>query len=202
VVNISCANDNPACEPPAAFPPGGGYSSPLITTTATALTYPAKLYELDGNGAPAIEIPCLAPCSPGGSVFQFAVPPRAAGGAPARRFVVMTMIGQVSNLWPRDSNQDAVPPFSDSSENGVRYTGRRQFYGSGCTNWSPNFAYCQQRTVRTQYRALTYATLTFATPTTSNYATAPTAQVIPLEATPYRKREGNLGWATNEGVLP
>jgi hypothetical protein len=206
-VNIKCydldGNWNPACDPVASFPPGGGYSptSP-ITTTATALTFPVKLFELDGAGAPAIEIPCLPPCSAGGSVFKFAVPPRAAGGAAARRFVVMTMIGQVSNLWPKDNQHDALPPFSDSSVSGVRYTGKSQFFSSGCGKYSPGMAYCQERWQRTQYRALTYAGLDFAEPTMSRYATAATAQLAPVEATIPLERSKALDWVTSEGALP
>ena len=206
-VNIKCSdldgNWNPACDPPAAFPPGGGYSpiSP-ITTTATALTFPVKLFELDAAGAPATEIPCLAPCSAGGSVFKFAVPPRAAGGAAARRFVVMTMIGQVSNLWPKDNHHNALPPFSDSSVNGVRYTGKSQFFSSGCGKYSPGMAYCQERWQREQYRALTYASLDFTGPTKSSYATAATAQLAPVEATLPLERRPTSGWSTSEGALP
>ncbi|HSK01402.1 MAG TPA: hypothetical protein VK932_09180 [Kofleriaceae bacterium] len=192
---------NPACDPMAAFPPGGGYSSGPITTTATALTFPVKLFELDGAGAPATEIPCLPPCSPVGSVFKFAVPPRAAGG-PARRFVVMTMIGQVSNLWPKDGNQNAAPPFSDFSIQGGRYTGRYQFFSSGCGKYGPGMATCQERWQRTQYRALTDARLDFATQTIARYATAATVQLVPVEIIPSLTREADSGWDTAEGILP
>ena len=208
-VTIKCfdsANEwNPACDPVADFPPGGGYSpaSP-ITTTATALTFPVKLFELNGAGVPTTEIPCLAPCSPADSVFKFAVPPRAAGGAAARRFIAMTMIGQVSNLWPKDGNQNALPPFIDSSINGVRYTGKSQFFSSGCGigKYSPGMAYCHERWQRTQYRALKYARLDFAGPTESTYATAATAQLAPIEAAPVLKRRPLLYWATSESALP
>jgi hypothetical protein len=194
---------NPACDPPAAFPPGGGYSPPApITTTATALTFPVKLFELDGAGAPATEIPCLAPCSAGGSVFKFAVPPRAAGGAAARRFIVMTMIGQVSNLWPKDNNQNASPPFSDSSIHGVRYTGALQFFSSGCGKYSPGMAFCQERWQRTQYRALTDASLDFGEATVSSYATAAVAHLAPVEAALSLERNLDRDWATSEGALP
>ena len=193
---------NPACDPPAGFPPGGGYSSSRITTTATALAFPAKLFELDGAGVPVTEIPCLAPCSAGGSVFKFAVPPRAAGGAAARRFIVMTMIGQVSNLWPRDGNQSATQPFVDLSVGGVRYTGKSQFFSSGCGKYSTGMAFCQERWQRTQYRALTYARLDFQEFTKSTYATAATAQLSPVEATPQLSRNQSLFWETQEGTLP
>jgi hypothetical protein len=205
MVSTNCGPEhdpNPACESPADFPPGGGYSSSRITTTATALAFPAKLFELDGAGVPAAEIPCLAPCSAGGSVFKFAVPPRATGGAAARRFVVMTMIGQVSNLWPKDSIRNATQPFIDSSIAGVRYTGKSQFFSSGCGKKSPDGKYCHERWQRTQYRALTYARLDFGGATLSTYATASTAQLSPVEAIPQLGRSAPLFWEAQEGTLP
>ena len=82
----------------------GSGSAPVTT-----LHFPVKLFELVG-GVPATEIPCLAPCPSSGTVFRFAIPPRPSGGQPARAFRVMTMIGQVSGLWPR-----ATPPFEDTA---------------------------------------------------------------------------------------
>ena len=195
-------NWNPACDPPGPFP-SGGYLSPLITTTANTLTFPAKLYELDSAGAPTAEIPCLAPCRADDSVFTFAVPPRAAGAA-ARRFVVMTMVGQVTNLWPSDSYSGAAAPFFDTSVSGVRYTGKSQFNSSGCTRYSvtQTSTRCVERTQRIQYRALSYAKLDFATATTSTYATAATAQLAPIEATSLLIRGPSLNWVTSEGALP
>ena len=114
----------------------------------------------------------------------------------------MTMIGQVSNLWPKDNHQDATPPFTDSSIHGFRYTGKLQFFSSGCGKYSPGMAFCQERWQRTQYRALTYASLRFSTATLSTYATAAAAHLVPAEVTPLHRREANLGWSTTEGVLP
>ncbi len=203
-VTIDCGppeDPNPACDPVASFPPGGGYASPLITPPATTnLMFPVKLYELDGAGIPTTEIPCLAPCSVSGSVFKFAVPPRAVGG-PARRFIVMTMIGQVRNLWPTDANQNATQPFADLSVNGVRYTGRSQFFSSGCGLYGPGMATCKERWQKTQYRALTYAKLDFASDTRTTYATAATAQLAPAPATNLNRAQGHF-WETFEGALP
>ncbi|HWO20496.1 MAG TPA: hypothetical protein VNO30_17120 [Kofleriaceae bacterium] len=205
--NIDCFTGpdnewNPACDPPAGFPPGGGYKSPRIPTTVNTLTFPAKLFELDGAGVPAAEIPCLAPCSASDSVFKFAVPPRAAGGAAARRFVVMTMIGQVSILWPTDGNHNATQPFLDASISGVRYTGKSPFFSSGCGKYSPGMAFCQERWQRTQYRALKYARLDFTSTTATTYATAATLQSEPVIAIPLLKRPKELFWETEEDPLP
>ncbi len=114
----------------------------------------------------------------------------------------MTMIGQVSNLWPRDQNQEALPPFSDSSVNGVRYTGKHQFSSSGCGKYSAGMAYCQERWQRTQYRALTHARLDFTKDTKTLYATTAMPQITPGEATLSRTRFKSLGWGTFEGTLP
>jgi hypothetical protein len=202
-VSINCydadGNWNPSCDQPTWFPSAEYYSSPT-TTSATTLTFPAKLYELDGNGVPTTEIPCLAPCLASGSVFKFAVPPRAAGAA-ARRFVIMTMIGQVSNLWP---GADVSPPFFDASLGGVRYTGKTQWSSTGCTKLYVTQAYtrCLERTQRIQYRALTYARLNFDRQTKTAYATAATPQITPVEARSPLYRDSNSGWETSEGPLP
>jgi hypothetical protein len=188
-----------ACDPPAAFP-GGEYTSPLVTVTQP-VNIPAKLYEVDGAGVPTTEIPCLAPCSAGDSVFRFAVPPRVAGG-PARSFVIMTMIGQVTTLWPKDGNQPAVAPFFDSSVNGVRYTGKQQFSSSGCTKLNPSLTKCVERTSRTQYRALIRARLELSNHAITSYSTAVTLQITPIEATLPKTRDQALGWETLEGALP
>jgi len=188
-----------ACDQPLPFP-SGEYISSAVTTTQS-VDVPAKLYELNGAGVPAIEIPCLAPCDVHGSVFKFAVPPRAAG-APARRFVVMTMIGQVTTLWPSDGNQQAVAPFTDSSVAGVRYTGRLQFSNSGCTLLNVTRQRCVERTTKTQYRVLTYAKLNFSNNTLTSYATAATPQIAPMETTLPQTRLSSLGWETSEGALP
>jgi hypothetical protein len=114
----------------------------------------------------------------------------------------MTMIGQVSNLWPRDGTYSATQPFIDSDINGVRYTGKSPFFSSGCGKYSTGMAFCQERWQRTQYRALTYARLDFQASTESTYATAATAQISPVEATPQLARQHSFFWETQEGTLP
>jgi hypothetical protein len=183
--------------------PSEAYLLSKENTNPQPVDVTAKLYELDGAGVPATEIPCLAPCSASGSVFKFAVPPRAAG-APARRFVVMTMLGQVTNLWPGDNSYPAaaVAPFSDSSVNGVRYTGKQQWSSSGCNKTDSTYTRCVERITRIQYRALTHARLGFSGDTSTSYATAATAQLTPVEATNLLQRKETVIWDTIEGPLP
>jgi hypothetical protein len=207
-VSFSCgppSNPNPACDGVEDFPsPVTGYTSATVTTTEQTLTFPAKLYETDTAGTPIAEIPCLAPCSPSDTVFKFAVPPRGASGAPARRFKVMTMIGPVSALWPSDGTWPASPPFSDDSINGVRYTGREQFQSTGCSLRNSSQTACIRETTRIQYRALTLVGLDFANDTSSSYATAATAQLAPKQAIPPFSRTSTISWSTSEpdGTLP
>lgn len=203
-VQIGCGseeNPNPACDGAYDFP-SQPYTSSVIATTVTSLTFPVKLYELNAAGVPTTEIPCLAPCSPGGTVFRFTVPPRAPGGAPARRFVAMTMIGQVSNLWPSDSVKGAAPPFYDTSMGSTRYTGREQFSSTGCVQRNAIGTACIRYIRRAQYRALTYARLDFGSETRSAYATAPTALLAPTEIAIPVLRLTEKNWVTSEGALP
>lgn len=188
-----------ACDQPALFP--SGQHSSLDATATQAVDMPAKLYELDGAGVPTTEIPCLAPCQASDSVFKFAVPPRAAG-APARKFVVMTMIGQVTTLWPTETNWSAVAPFSDSSVIGVRYTGKHQFSSNGCTKLNLTGTRCMERTSRTQYRALMHARLDFSDNTLTSYTTTATPEIAPTEFSGLQIRDSSLRWETYEGVLP
>lgn len=202
IVGIECYdaedNWNPACNQAQSFPSAGYVSSP-VTTGVTAV-FPVRLYELDAAGAPMIEVPCLAPCSPGGGVFRFAVPPRIAGG-PARRFVAMTMVGQVVNLWPSDGASQASAPFSDTVVNGVRYTGKTQFNSSGCSKLTSTERRCIERITRIQYRALRSASLRFGSFTEVIHATAPTALLAPAVVTSFQRPQ-NPAWSTQEGSLP
>lgn len=203
-VNIPCGseeNPNSACEGAADFPSQGGTYGPY-PTPATNLVFPAKLYELDAAGAPTAEIPCLAPCVSTDEVFKFAVPPRIPGGAPARRFVVMTMIGQVSALWPSgDGVLQAAPPFSDTSVAGVRYTGRQQFFSTGCLQKNASQTACIRRITRIQYRALTHAALDFIEETETFYATAAAAQLVPSQVAHLVRNRMN-DWVASEASLP
>jgi hypothetical protein len=185
-----------------------------MTTPETSLHFPAKVFELV-NGAPATELPCLAPCPPSGRVFRFAIPPRASGSQPARAFRVMTMIGSISALRPRDGNHEASPPFEDTAitwTNGSRVTTTTRFTGivdhsnvperTGCVRHDPNDPdVCEQEGTFVPYRALRSAALTFSDRTLTSYKTAVTTSQPPaLVGDKYRR--GDQGWATAEGVLP
>jgi hypothetical protein len=191
------------------------YTSPMpaVSVEQPNLSYPVKVFEVVG-GAPATEIPCLAPCPPSGSVFQFALPPRATGSQPARVFRVMTMIGQVAALWPRDGDHTASPPFADETitwtNPGTNETTMTRLTGlvdhavvperTGCVRPIPGG--CLRQGTLVPYRALRYATMTFATNTRSEYATAAAAALTPVQAAPIRTRLAGDHWTSSEGVLP
>jgi hypothetical protein len=209
---VTSATCGDACNIPAEGPM---YSSPTIPNEATTLHFPAKVFELVA-GVPTTEIPCLAPCPPSGSVFKFAIPPRASGGQPARAFRVMTMIGQISSLYPTDQFYTASPPFEDTAitwTNGSGVTTTTRFTGivdysndpnrTGCVKfvYTPTGRVCTQEGTLVPYRALRSATLTFSGATSTRYQTAATANQSPDFAA-VKTRDPNLGWATAESVLP
>lgn len=200
-VSIKCPEDNPdPCIATAPFPSAGYTGS--SSNNANTLLFPVKVYEVGGNGAIGGQVTCLGPCSPSQTTFTFAIPPRAAGGA-ARRFVAMTMIQQVTGLWPSDGTRPATAPFSDTSINGVRYTGQQQFSSTGCTSsaFVQGIMYCKQRTTRVQYRALTNVSLAINSDMYSDYATAATPDLSPMPAAPQASR-GLGSWTKQEGTLP
>ena len=202
------------CEPnctDAAEGPTFSLAQPM-TTPETSLHFPAKVFELV-NGAPATELPCLAPCPLSGSVFRFAIPPRASGGQPARAFRVMTMIGPISALRPRDGNHEAPPPFEDTAitwTNGSGVTTTTRLTGivdrsnvperTGCVRRNASGT-CTQEGTFVPYRALRTAALTFSDRTITLYETAVTASQPPA-LVGNRLRSPDLGWATSESVLP
>jgi hypothetical protein len=212
--NVTAATCGDACNIPVEGPT---YSSPTIPNEATTLHFPVKVFELVA-GVPTTEVPCLAPCPPSGTTFKFAIPPRPSGGQPARAFRVMTMIGQISSLYPTDQFYQAAPPFEDAAitwTSGSGVTTTTRFTGSvgysndpnrtGCVKFvfPPNGPpVCTQEGTLVPYRALRSATLTFSSNTNTLYETAATASQIPARAHPDRTREAKLSWATSEGALP
>ena len=188
---------------------------PAVSIEMTALPFPVKVFELTG-GVPTTEIPCLAPCPSSGTVFKFAIPPRPSGGQPARAFRVMTMIGQVSALWPRDGQEHpAFPPFEDAAitwTDGAGATTTTDLTGivdrsyhaerTGCVKrMTGPTGTCLQVGTLVPYQALRSATLTFSGPTRTRYETAATASQPPAFAKE-NLRDANLGWTTSEGPLP
>jgi hypothetical protein len=195
---------------------GSEYTSPIHSTEAVTLHFPAKVFELVG-GVPTTEIPCLAPCPPSGTAFKFAIPPRPSGGQPARVFRVMTMIGQVSGLYPQHGEM-VYPPFEDTAitwTNGSGVTTTTRFTGivdyssdpnrTGCVNsvYPPNAPpVCTQEGTLVPYRALRSATLTFADRTRTRYETAATVNQTPALARSDKLRDSSMSWTTSEGELP
>jgi hypothetical protein len=148
-----------------------------------------------------------------GTAFKFALPPRPSGGQPARAFRVMTMIGQVSNLWPRDQFQPASPPFEDTaitwtdasnSTKTTRFTGivdhSNPMNHTGCVTRDTSGT-CTQHGTLVPYRALRSATLTFSGSTLAEYLTAATVNQAPARVA-VKGRSVDLGWTTSESVLP
>jgi hypothetical protein len=194
------------------------YTSPMpaVSVDEADLKFPVRVFELVG-GVPTTEIPCIAPCPLSGSVFKFAIPGRATGGQPTRVFRVMTMIGPVSGLRPRDSVQPADPPFFDDeissthTTTGITTTARitgivdRSVVPerTGCVKPGPGGS-CQKQGTIVPYRALRYATLTFSGSTISEYFTAATAALAPEQAALDKGRpaDPSNNWTTSEGLLP
>jgi hypothetical protein len=210
--NVTPANCGSSCNTPLH---GDEYTSAPSAPQATTLHFPAKVFELV-NGQPITEIPCLAPCPSSGTVFKFAIPPRAGGGQPARAFRVMTMIGQISELWPRDGVQHKeVQPFEDAAitwadDNGYETTTRltgKVYYSNdpaytGCVKFVGDV--CVSVGTVVPYLALRSAELTFTTRTITRYETAATATLAPALARPDKSREAvpANNWTTSESVLP
>lgn len=184
------AGSQPTCDPDAendpcdttTLPPAGvaPYNSVDVLANPN-VDFPVRLFEINSVGSPAVEIPCLAPCPLSGQSFKFAVPPRAGGNAPARQFIIMSMIGQVTSLWPTDSNRPAGPQFHDSSLGigGITYTGKEHFFDTGCKQRNPNGTKCISRNKVWQYRRLVHVKLQLMSLVASTYRTAPTLQLDP-----------------------
>jgi len=197
----------------------GAVSGPLYTSSPsdppmpsehplTSLAFPVKVFELDGSLHPATEVPCIV-CGVGDR-WKFAIPPRpvgTSGALPPRRFKVMTMIGQVAELWPSDSNFPATPPFADAGLNGIAFTGRVSPAVDGCTSHNirtlpdgTRLDTCTRVAHITPYRALKAVHLRTTAGTMSTYATAPTSTGTPtLAATSLTPL---LLWDRTEATLP
>jgi len=208
--NIDCT-EGPGIVPPAICEgpaTGPSYTSSPSNVSITSLGFPVKVFELDGSGQPATEVPCLV-CGIADQ-WKFAIPPRpgsASGPLPARRFKAMTMIGQVSALWPSDASFPASPPFVDAAlTSTVNITGRISPTSTGCTAHTirilPNgteLDKCTQVTSITPYRALTQVSIN-TDPVKATYATAPTSSSTPANVVGNKIPE--LSWSVSEGALP
>jgi hypothetical protein len=179
------------------------------------LQFPIKVFELV-NGQPTLELPCLAPCSLSDRVFKFELPPRLTGGHSARAFRVMTMIGQITGLWPRDFDHIAPPPFVDdgivwTNANNettlTRLTGlidTRYFpQRTGCVSFGTvnGVRYCRQLGTMVPYQVLIEAILTFSQRTSTRYETAAATDSTPATVGE-RERRASENWTTSEGDMP
>jgi hypothetical protein len=210
--NINCT-EHPDTPPPAICePPDTGptyQSAPATEIAFTNVSFPARVFELDSNLAPATEVPCLV-CGTNDH-WKFALPPRAGstgGSQPPRRFKLMTMVGQVSGLWPTDSNFPATQPFADTALNGISFTGKRAASNQGCTAHSTRtlpdgttLDTCTRVSTLTPYRALTAVHLRIAGIVTALYATSATQSVPPSNVVT-RQSPDNVVWDSSEGTLP
>jgi hypothetical protein len=208
-VSIDCTDDPDNPPPSLCRGPSSGpvyVSAPPVEIPITSLAFPVKVFELDGSLAPATEIPCLV-CGLGDR-WKFAIPPRPVGSAlPPRRFKVMTMIGQVSVLWPSDGNFSAIAPFADTSLNGIAFTGRIGATTEGCTNHSihtlpdgTRLDTCTRVARITPYRALTALHLRMPGFINSTYTTAPASTTATTN--PVFRSTSNIAWDRVEGALP
>jgi hypothetical protein len=213
-VSIDCTDfgdgpPDPLCKGPTAGPT---YSSAnLGDQPISGLSFPVKVFELDGSLHPAIEVPCLVCGGDGGDRWKFAIPPRpvdASGSLPPRRFKVMTMISQVSLLWPSDSNFPATAPFVDTSLNNQPFTGRLSPTSDGCTSHNirtlpdgTRLDTCTRVSHITPYRALTQVRLNTLDRFQSTYATAPTSASTPENATQPQQSQ-SFNWDSSAAALP
>jgi hypothetical protein len=136
-------------------------------------------------------------------------------------FRVMTMIGQVSGLWPQDGDHILAPPVTLTDEEitwtntvtletrTTRLTGIVDHTvvpeHTGCVKYFMVGGSCHKQGTIVPYRALRYAALTFTTNTKSQYATAATATLTPVQATPEKIRDAfdtANNWSRSKSVLP
>jgi hypothetical protein len=189
-------------------PTGGpSFESPTLNaTTVNTLNFPARVFELDATGAPTTELPCLVcGAQEAGTMrlsWKFAIPPRS--GAGARRFKIMTMIGQASGLWPQDMAHPVSPPFVDTAFGGHPFTGAVGVSDVGCStilraaDGTPEICIATRRV--TAYRALKEVHVVGGDMGTS-YRTAPTPQLHPATAAA-DSRLPPFSWTTTAATLP
>ncbi len=105
-----------------------------------------------------------------------------------RKFVAMTMVGQIQALYPQNGSYPSAGPFSDFTVGSTRLTGKVDRAFSGCTQFAvvAGNTYCKQITSGTYYRALTRVTVILGSQPSSASATSATSAIAPsLMATSY-----------------
>jgi len=203
-VNIDCdANpDDADCQQVLSPPIYNGTDSPAVS----GLVYPVRVYQLDAAGVPATQIPCLGGCADTDAVFRFALPPRGPG-APPLRFLVMSMVGQITALWPQDGSHPAAAPFSDLVVSGTDLTGDFEGFPEGCSKFALLLGVlrCREVTSYVAYRALTAVSFSLGTssPLKTTYATSAGLTTSATDATGSTLVTSNpFLWTTTEGTLP
>jgi hypothetical protein len=207
-INVDCSDSTTGdCANVPVHPEIADGANPAIPTSGmqepvavNGLQFPVQVYLLDVNGVPTTQILCME-CQDTDATFRFAIPSRLRGG-PALRFLVMSMVDQVTQLQPQDSNHilDTRTMFSDVTINPmlpalpVRITGFTLASISGCSHFD-SMAHCRERTTYKPYRALTSAALIISAGFLSTaYQTSATTDIQPVEATPPKRT--NTGWST------
>jgi hypothetical protein len=210
-VHVDCT-DNPDNPPPAVCT-SGTISYLSTETRGQNVNNPSifvKVFELDGNQLPTTELSCQT-CGVSGH-WKFAIPARpgsASAPSPPRRFKVMTMIGQIAQLWPTDTSFPALPPFRDTALNGVVFTGLSGPAHDQCIQHSTHqlpdgttIDTCTRVATFTPFRALIRATLTVGGRTTSQYSTAPTQTANPVPVIQFPKSVTDFPWISQQTRLP
>lgn len=214
-VSVSCGVEVPEPGNPCYAPPSNDYTSPTLTLQQSTLAFPVRVFEVGANGYPTSEVPCVAPCPANGASFKFAIPPRAAGNAPAKRYKAMAMIGKVASLRPTDGTRPAAPPYVDAALGppaGPRITGtiapplgvfcvRSRIVSTDPDTGEPTEIRCTERATLQPYRALTSVGLSFIGDLNTTYLTAPTASLDAAVVTT-GSRSAFTGWTTTESSLP
>ena len=179
-VNCDTHPSDPDCHNAPVSPPhyDGGDDNPPVGN----LRFPVRVYQLDAAGVPTTQIPCLGGCQDADSTFRFALPPRGPGAAPLR-FLVMSMVGQIAALWPRDANFPGAAPFFDFTVSGTHITGSSSTSG-GCSRLILKLGVltCTQDTTFVAYRALRSVNLSLGGNLFNTYGTAATAAIPPVDA--------------------
>ncbi len=205
VAAYTCSPSNQPCDS-ATTGAGPTYLTGMnaANNVAGLLKFPVRVFQVDNNtGALGAEIPCLTPCTDADPSFRFALPPRSSfGSSPPKRFLVMTMVGQVQQLWPSDATHPDSAPYVDTTLDGIRITGKISAGYKGCSNtfqvgttWR-----CDQQQTVTPYRLLTEVKFVANDVTSSSYATAPTATLLPIQGA--TGQAPLFTWLSNEGTRP
>lgn len=211
-LNCSAMDGNPAdC-----IGPAPRYLSGLVSSSSVTATFRVRVFELDSSEVPTAELPCIGACDPSmTTTFKFAIPPRPSPitGAPAKKYIAMTMIGPIPALRPNGgaapTPPTVMPPFVDApiGPGMPRLTGLVKPFVVLCTKVEQigpitnKVPYCKERSELIPYRALSTLRLYSPKRTRSEYAIAPTDGVTPIP-TGVEKERSEFDRTLTEGTLP